>query len=270
MPVVLSFALWAVRYEHVEQLAQVPRCTDRAWYRCRAVRCAAFLREHCGLPGTKASKKQPCRGLTPVYVCVCVCVCVCGTQKLVMDAARDVSRQGEPPYLRHFSAQDEARHSATHLTRKLTAHHVTGEGDTHHALHENEAGGHRHGEHNDCGQRVLHGVEVSAFPRGTRHVVVDMSAVSSVDYSAMHMLADIPVDLARAGLSNVKVRPEQFAVAQRYEWHADGASHIVVFARCGYAMYEGRCETVSEPFYGGYSTRRSMCTPGDSTLHTRQ
>ena len=203
-------------------------------------------------------------------VCMRVCVCVCGTQKLVMDAARDVSRQGEPPYLRHFSAQDEARHSATHLTRKLTAHHVTGEGDTHHALHENEAGGHRHGEHNDCGQRVLHGVEVSAFPRGTRHVVVDMSAVSSVDYSAMHMLADIPVDLARAGLSNVKVRPEQFAVAQRYEWHADGASHIVVFARCGYAMYEGRCETVSEPFYGGYSTRRSMCTPGDSTLHTRQ
>jgi len=43
------------------------------------------------------------------------------------------------------------------------------------------------------------------FPRGTRHLVIDMSVVSSVDFSAMDMLTELPADLRRAGLGHVRI-----------------------------------------------------------------
>lgn len=43
------------------------------------------------------------------------------------------------------------------------------------------------------------------FPEGTRHVVVDCGVVSTVDYTAMHMLTQLPADLARAGLGQVRL-----------------------------------------------------------------
>ena len=43
------------------------------------------------------------------------------------------------------------------------------------------------------------------FPAGSRHVVVDCGVVSNVDFTAMHMLTQLPADLARAGLGHVRL-----------------------------------------------------------------
>lgn len=152
-------------------------------------------------------------------------------QHLILDVAADVSRQGEPPYLRHFSTQDAedtplpggnvsvaSFEGGDNGSVKLDGSSVIGAGasvagDLHHNLQvhdeEGENGGELglvvHGRHDTQGRRVMHGLEVLNFPAGTRHVVVDMGAVSSIDFSAMHMLTDLPTDLARACLSNVKL-----------------------------------------------------------------
>ena len=155
-------------------------------------------------------------------------------QHLILDVAADVSRQGEPPYLRHFSTQDAEDPTTLQDGSASVASFEVGDngsvildgssvigavggasvaGDLHHNLQvhddDGETGGEQalvvHGRHDTQGRRVMHGLEVLNFPAGTRHVVVDMGAVSSIDFSAMHMLTDLPKDLARACLSNVKL-----------------------------------------------------------------
>lgn len=73
---------------------------------------------------------------------------------------------------------------------------------------DRECGQQGAGTHDSAGTTIVRmesGVQCTLFSPETRHLVIDMSVVSTVDYTALHMLLEMPATLHRAGLGAVKL-----------------------------------------------------------------